>query len=73
MPTRSTFEIQRRRLADGIEAGGEGEESDVPVDGHLVGGIGRLVVQVTLIGRDVLGVLDAVGLRILSCGVRSAG
>ena len=56
-----------------IECGGEGEEGDVPVDGDLIGGVGRLVVQIGLVRRYVFWVLDAIGLCILTRRVRSAG
>ena len=56
-----------------IEGGGEGEEGDVPVDGDLIGGVGRLVVQIGLVRRYVFWVLDAIGLCILTRRVRSTG
>ena len=60
-------------FAKGIYSGREGKEGDIPVDGDLVGGIRWLIVQITLVGGYVLGVLDPIGSRILPCRVWPSG
>lgn len=56
-----------------VEAGCEGEEGDVPVDGDLVGGITGLLVEVALVSRYILRVTDPIGECVLLHRVRSTG